>query len=76
MYKREELSKKLLERCQVCINGGKNIFPDCVDFDPTKNCYYFDDINNDDPREESYDCEAYMHADDYNELIKLCNDNK
>ena len=39
-----------------------------VRFDPTKNCYYFDDINDDDPREEDYDCGAYMHVDDYNEL--------
>jgi len=67
-YKREELSKKLLSRCQVCVNGGQNKFPNCVDFDPTKNCYYFDDINDDDPREEDYDCGAYMHVDDYNEL--------
>ena len=74
MYKREELSKKLLERCQVCINGGKNIFPDCVDFDPIKDCYYFDDINDDDPRDECYDCGAYMHDDDYTELRKLCDD--
>ena len=28
----------------------------------------FDDINDDDPREEDYDCGAYMHVDDYNEL--------
>ena len=27
-YKREELSKKLLGRCQVCVHGGQNIFPD------------------------------------------------
>lgn len=74
MYKREELSKKLLERCQVCINGGKNIFPDCVDFDPTKDCYYFGDLNDDDPRDECYDCGAYMHADDYTELRKLWDD--
>ena len=33
-YKREELSKKLLIRCQVCVNGGQNKFPDCLDFDP------------------------------------------
>ena len=70
-YKREDLSKRLLERCQVCIHGGKNIFPDCVDFDPIKNCYYFDDINDDDPREEDYDCGAYMHQSDYEELKQL-----
>lgn len=73
MYKLEELSKKLLERCQVCKNGGRNIFPDCVDFDPTKDCYYFDDINDDDPRDEDYDCGAYMHIDDYHELKELLN---
>ena len=71
MYKREELSKKLLSRCQVCYNGGQNVFPACVDFDPTKNCYYFDDINDDDPREEDYDCGAYMHQDDWEELQTL-----
>lgn len=71
MYKKEELSKKLLNRCQVCVNGGRNIFPDCLDFDPTKDCYYFDDINDDDPREEDYDCGAYMHIDTYKELHKL-----
>ena len=49
-YKREDLSKKLLGRCQVCVNGGKNIFPDGIDFDPTKNCHYFNDINDDDPQ--------------------------
>ena len=67
-YKKEELSKNLLLRCQSCCNGGQNIFPDCLDFDPTKNCIYFDDINDDDPREEDYDCGAYMHIDDYKEL--------
>lgn len=74
-YKKEELSKKLLKRCQMCINGGQNKFPDCLDFDPTKDCYYFDDINDDDPREEDYDCGAYMHADDYNELRNSINKN-
>lgn len=68
MYNRNELSPKLLERCMTCCNGGCNIFPDCLDFDPTKNCYYFDDINDDDPREDDYDCGAYMHIDTYNEL--------
>lgn len=67
-YKREDLSKKLLGRCQVCAHGGQNKFPDGIDFDPTKNCYYFDDINDDDPRDEDYDCGAYMHINDYNEL--------
>jgi hypothetical protein len=71
MWKREELSKTLLARCQTCVNGGQNKFPDCLDFDPTKDCYYFDDINDDDPREEDYDCGAYMHVDDYNELKQL-----
>ena len=71
MWKREELSKTLLTRCQMCVNGGQNTFTDCLDFDPTKNCYYFDDINDDDPREEDYDCGAYMHIDDYNELKQL-----
>lgn len=70
-YEKSELSKKLLLRCQVCAHGGCNIFPDGIDFDPTKDCYYFDDINDDDPREEDYDCGAYMHVDDYNELKKL-----
>lgn len=70
-YKREDLSKKLLGRCQVCVNGGKNIFPDGIDFDPTKNCYYFNDINDDDPREENYDCGEYMHQDDYEKLRNL-----
>ena len=68
MYKIEELSKKLLERCQVCINGGKNIFPDCVDFDPIKDCLYFDVMNDDDPRDEDYDCLSYMHIDNNGEL--------
>lgn len=71
MYKREELSKKLLARCQVCHNGGRNIFPDGVDFDPTKDCLYFDDINDDDPREDDYDCGAYIHEDDYNQLKNM-----
>ncbi len=53
------------------MHGGRNIFPDCVDFDPIKNCYYFDDINDDDPREEDYDCGAYMHQSDYEELKQL-----
>ena len=67
-YKREDLSKKLLGRCQVCVNGGKNIFPDGIDFDPIKDCHYFNDINDDDPQEENYDCGAYMHQDAYEEL--------
>ena len=71
MYKKEELSKKLLGRCQVCHNGGQNVFPDCVDFDPTKNCYYFDDINDDDPREDDYDCGAYMSEESWQELQNL-----
>ena len=70
-YKKEDLSKKLLGRCQVCVNGGKNIFPDGIDFDPTKNCHYFNDINDDDPQEENYDCGAYMHQDAYEELRGL-----
>ena len=44
----------------------KWVYEDGTDFDPTKDCYYFDDINDDDPREEDYDCGAYMHVDDYN----------
>ena len=75
MYKREELSKNLLKRCQVCVNGGQNIFPDCIDFDPINHCYYFDDINDDDPRDEDYDCGAYMHIDDYQELKKSIRNN-
>ena len=70
MYKKEKLSKRLsarlskrLERCQVCHNGGQDIFPDCVDFNPITSCIYFDD--NDD------DCAAYMHQDDYNKLQDL-----
>ena len=73
MYRREELSKKLLSRCQVCVHGGRNIFPDGIDFDPIKDCFYFNDINDDDPREEDYDCGAYMHINDYNELQNLIN---
>ena len=46
-YKREDLSKKLLGRCQVCVNGGKNIFLDGIDFDHRKDGYYFTDINYD-----------------------------
>ena len=69
-YKKEELSKRLLQRCQMCCNGGRDIFPDCLDFDPTQDCIYFDDINDDDPRDEDYDCGAYMHIDVYNELKK------
>lgn len=67
-YKREDLHPNLLGRCQVCVNGGQNIFPDGIDFDPTQNCPYFDDINDDDAREPDYDCGAYMHVDDYIEL--------
>lgn len=67
-YKKEELSEKLLTRCQVCCHGGQNIFPDGIDFDPIKSCIYFGDINDDDPREDDYDCGAFMHMDDYNEL--------
>lgn len=70
-YTREDLSKKLLGRCQVCVNGGKNIFPDGIDFDTIKDCHYFNDINDDDPREENYDCGAYMHQDAYEELRGL-----
>lgn len=70
-YAKDQLSKKLLYRCQECVNGGHNSFPDCLDFDPTKDCHYFDDINDDDPREEDYDCGAYMHQDTYDELCEL-----
>lgn len=70
-YTREDLSKKLLGRCQVCVNGGKNIFPDGIDFDPIKDCHYFNDINDDDPREENYDCGAYMHQDAYEEFKRF-----
>ena len=42
-----------------------------TDFDPTKDCHYFNDINDDDPREENYDCGAYMHQDAYEELRYL-----
>lgn len=71
MYEKEKLSKQLLERCQVCHNGGQNIFPDCVDFNPITSCIYFDDINDDDPYAEDYDCGAYIHQNDYNELQDL-----
>lgn len=70
-YNKEDLSPELIKRCQVCVNGGQNIFPDCLDVDPTKDCHYFDDMNNDDPREPDYDCGAYMHIDDYVELKNL-----
>ena len=70
-YKREELSKKLLMRCQKCHHGGRDIFPDCIEFDPTKNCIYFDDIFDDDPRQDDYDCGAYMSQKTYEELQRL-----
>lgn len=76
MYKKEELSKKLLERCMKCHHGGQNIFPDCLDVDPITDCIYFDDINDDDPREEDYDCGAYMHENDWEELSNLVKNRK
>lgn len=69
-YKKEELSKNLLERCTRCYNGGKNIFPDYLDFNPITDCFYFNDINDDDPRDENYDCGAFIDVDTYNELGK------
>ena len=27
------------------MHGGKDVFPYCVDFDPTKNCSYFNNVN-------------------------------
>ena len=71
MYKKENLSKTLLQRCMVCHNGGRNIFPNCLDFNPITDCYYFDDINDDDPTDEYYDCGAYIHEDTYKELHNL-----
>lgn len=50
-YNREDVSKDLLRKCQVCMHGGKDVFPDCVDFDPTKNCSYFNNVN---------DCNNYV----------------
>lgn len=44
-YNREDISKDLLRKCQVCMHGGKDVFPDCVDFDPTENCSYFNNVN-------------------------------
>lgn len=70
-YTKDQLSKKLLYRCQECANGGHNVFPDCLDFDPTKDCYYFDDINDYDPQKEDYDCGEYIHQDTYDELSGL-----
>ena len=75
-YIRSELSKSLLLRCQECAHGGQNKFPDCLDFNPIKDCYYFDDINDDDPRDDDYDCGAYMHINDYNELKNLIKKSK
>lgn len=72
-YTKENISKNLLLRCQKCFCGGQNKFPECLDFDPTKDCIYFDDINDDDPRDEDYDCGAYMCVDDYNELRNMIN---
>lgn len=66
--KREDLHPNLLKRCQECAFGGRNEFPNCVDFDPVEQCYYFDDISDDDPTVEEYKCPQYMHVDDYNEL--------
>ena len=39
---KEELSKNLLLKCQKCFYGGQNKFPECLDFDPIKDCLYFD----------------------------------
>lgn len=71
MITKNELNKKLLQNCMMCHHGGQNIFPDCLDVDPTVDCYYFDDINDDDPRDENYDCGAYIHEDTYQELHNL-----
>ena len=50
-YNREDVSKDLLIKCQVCMHVGKDVFPDCVDFDPTENCSYFNNVN---------DCNNYI----------------
>ena len=52
MIKRNEINKKLLQKCMVCHYGGQHIFPDCLYVDPRIDCYYFDD-KNDDPRDEN-----------------------
>lgn len=48
-------SSELLMKCQVCIHGGKDIFPDCVDFDPIMNCPFFHDEN----CCEKFNCEKF-----------------
>ena len=65
---KEELSKNLLLKCQKCFYGGQNKFPACLDFDPIKDCLYFDVMNDNDPRDEDYDCLSYMHIDNNGEL--------
>ena len=60
---KEELSKNLLLKCQKCFYGGQNKFPECLDFYPIKDCLYFDVMNDNDPRDEDYDCLSYMNID-------------
>jgi len=36
---------ELLLQCQECIYGGKNIFPNCLDFDPSTNCNYYNNVS-------------------------------
>lgn len=72
MIKREDLSKNLLGRCQVCVHGGKDIFPDGIDFDPTKDCPYFGDVNDITKCADDYDCGYYLHNDDFEDIyIKI-----
>ena len=70
MIKRNEINKKVLQKCMVCHYGGQHIFPDCLYVDPRIDCYYFDD-KNDDPRDENYNCLEYIHEDTYQQLHNL-----
>lgn len=74
MIKRNEINKKLLQKCMVCHYGGQHIFPDCLYVDPRIDCYYFDD-KNDDPRDENYNCVEYIHEDTYQQLHNLDKNN-
>ena len=74
MIKKNEINKKLLQKCMVCHYGGQHIFPDCLYVDPRIDCYYFDD-KNDDPRDENYNCVEYIHEDTYKQLYDLDKNN-
>ena len=54
MYKKKRLSKHVLDRYTECWCGDGKEMPDSLNFDPTTECFDFDEANDDELTEKNY----------------------